>query len=119
MADLVELTEHRTLEVEPLGDRLDDKLGLTEVGERRRRGDPAEQRRALLLGELAARHGPRGRVLEVLPGAGDRVVVDLHPGDVETGTGEHLRDARAHGAETDDADLAELASHARSTCTDR
>src|ERR1044072_3616082 len=48
-SDLVVRGEPRRLEAEPLGDRLDDELGLAEVGEGRRRRDASEHGGALVL----------------------------------------------------------------------
>ena len=71
--------------------------------------DPAEQLGLLRLGQLAALHGPAGRVLEVLAAALEGLVVDLHAGHGEAVAGEHLGDAGAHRAEPDHADRGEVA----------
>ena len=77
-------------------------------------GDPAVQRGLVLGGELAARDGPVGGVLQVRPAPLDRGVVDLDGDDVDAVAGEHLHDAGTHGAESDHADSAEVTSHAAS-----
>ena len=51
----------RRLELEVLGNGLDDEIGVGEVGHRRGGGDPGEQRVGVLLGELAA---PTARAVE-------------------------------------------------------
>ena len=111
VADLVQLGEHRLLEVQSFRDRLDDELDVGEVGQRRRGRDPAEQLVPLGLGQLAARDRTCRGVLEVGAAPRDRRLVNLDAHDVEPGSREHLGDARAHRAEADHADLAELARH--------
>ena len=72
---------------------------------------PVEQLLLLVLGELAALHGAGGGVLEVLAAAGDRLVVDLDADHGVPVAGEHLRDARTHGALSDHADRLEVPCH--------
>ena len=114
--DVVELAEHRLLDLDRLDDRLDHEVGVGEVLHARGEGDPAQQLGLGLLGELAARDGAVGGVLEVLAAAGQRLLGDLDTGDLEAVAGEHLGDAGAHRAEADDADLLELAPSALPGC---
>ena len=110
--DAVELLEDLLLDLQRLHHRLDDEVGVLELLERGGEGDPAEQRLLLLLGQLAPRDGARGGVLEVLAPALDALLVDLDAHDVVAVAGEHLRDAGAHGAQSDDADRLEVTCHA-------
>ena len=111
--DRLELAEDRLLDLDRLDDRLDHEVGVGEVLHARGEGDPAEQRRLVLLAQLAARDGASGGVLEVLATALDGLVVDLDADHREAVAGEHLRDAGAHGAETDHADRGEVAGRLR------
>ena len=94
-----------------LGHRLDDELALREVRHVAREPDPLDQRRLLLLAQLAACDGATGGVLEHPAPLLDRLVGDLERDDVDAVAREDLDDAGTHGAESDDADLAELTSH--------
>ena len=104
-----ELAEDGLLDLDRLDDRLDHEVGVGEVLHAGGEGDPADQLGLLGLGQLAARDGPAGRVLEVLTTALERLVGDLDPGDVEAVAGEDLGDPGAHRAEPDHADPGELA----------
>ena len=105
--DRVELAEDRLLGLQRLDDGLDHEVGGGEVLERGRERDPAEQLGLLGLGHLLPLHRAAGRVLEVLPAAGQRVLVLLDPDDRVTVAGEHLGDAGTHGAQADHADRGE------------
>ena len=103
--------ENARLELEVLGNGFDDEIGVGEIGHRRGGGDPREQGVGVLLGELAPADGPRRGGVEVGEAAGDGVVVDLGGDDVQAVAGEHLDDARAHRAQTDDTDRSEFPRH--------
>ena len=78
--------------------------GRGDVLEGRREGDPADERRLVLGGELAAGHraGRRGGDEVASPGQGRRVHLD---GDDRVPVArEHLGDTGPHGAEADDGD---------------
>ena len=62
--------------------------------------------------ELAAADRPVGGLLDVAAAAGHRLVVDLHGGDRQARSREHLGDAGTHGAQPHDADLVQFSGHA-------
>ena len=99
------------LELEVLRNGLDDEVGVGEVGQRVVVMIRASSASASSCGELAAADGPRRGHLEVLAAALDGVVVDLGGDHAQAVAREHLDDARAHRAQTDDADRPELPCH--------
>ena len=103
----VQLGEDRALQVEPLGHCLDDEVAVAQVGEFGGQRDPAEDLALRVLGEPAAFHRPPGGGLQVPAAALQRVLVHLDADDAEAAAREHLGDARAHGAQSDDPDSAE------------
>ena len=91
-----------------LGDGLHYEVN---VGQRRQVGpavDPLQDGPLLRGGELSAGHRARGRVLDMTEAVDDRGLVALDSDDGQAVAGKHLGDARAHGAESDNADLGEL-----------
>ena len=89
---------------ELLDDRLDDEVAVLDVGQLGGEGDPVDQLRRLLLGELAPLDGPGGGVLDVLATALEGLLVQLDADHLVAVAGEDLGDAGAHRAEADDAD---------------
>jgi RecB family endonuclease NucS len=112
--DLVQPAQHRDLGLEVLRQRLDHQLAAGETRQVGAHGDARQQRGTLVGGHLlAVDRALRGRLDGREPARGGRVLdVDAH--HLDAVPGEHLGDARAHGAETDDADAGELPGHARS-----
>jgi hypothetical protein len=107
----VEAGEQVLLELHPLRDGLDHQAAVlhrVEVGADR---DAAEQRRLLVLGELAAADRPPGRGGQVRLRALRARVVLLHADDLDARAGEDLCDTGTHGAQPDDTDLAEGHDH--------
>ena len=111
-AHLGQRREHARLELQVLRHRLDDEVGVGQIGERRRGADPRQQRVGVLLGSLAARDRPAGRGVQVGEAAGDGVVVDLRRDHVQAVAGEDLDEVRTHRAQADDTDRSELPCHA-------
>ena len=115
LADPVEVREELRLDVEVLGDGLDDDV---DVGERLAlggAGEPAEHRRP-----WRPRRACRFSMSLVQPlvdagdDAGDLVLATADEDDVVPGLGEDLGDAGGHGAGADHADLADLVLELRS-----
>jgi hypothetical protein len=106
------VTHDVPLEFEAFWHGLDDKFAICEVVQRCRVRDAGEHRGPFVLGQLPTADGPGGGTLDVLATAldGDVARVDSH--DVVAGSGEHLGNTGSHGAEPDDAHLADLAVHA-------
>ena len=100
-ADALELREQLLLRREFLDDRLDDEVAVGEVGELRRRREQREvERLQLPLLDLARQEVPDAlaRLLAEVGG-------HLAPDRVDACLDAELRDARAHGSQSDDADL--------------
>ena len=91
-----------------LGHGLDDEQAVGEVAHVGREGDPRVEGVVLLLGQLAAGEGPARRAAEHLLAVLDPGLVDLDGDDVDPVAGEHLHDARTHGAESDHTDAGEV-----------
>src|SRR5664280_1425092 len=102
------------LGAQPLRDGFNDHLYVGQLVPGRGDGDPPQHGGALLLGELAPRHRPAGRVLEALARPRDAGLVDLHAHDIDAEPGQNLCNAGTHRAEPDHSDLGELPRHDRS-----
>ena len=109
--DGVELAEDLALEVQVLGHGLDHQVTVGQVLQCRREVDVRVQGGLVLRGELAPADRAVGRVLQHAAAVLERPFAGLDRGDVEPVAREHLDDARAHRAEPDHADLAELTPH--------
>ena len=75
------------------------------------KADPAQQLGLLGLGQLAAGHRPAGGVLDVAPAAGHGRLVAVDRHHAQAVAGEHLGDARAHGAQAHHAHPGECPRH--------
>ena len=95
-----------------LGHRLDHEVALGEVGEVGGEANPVMQLASALPGQLAAVRAPVGRVLQAPAALLDSLGGHLDRDDVKAVAGEHLHDARTHGAESDHANCCEITSHA-------
>ncbi len=94
-----------------LGYGLDHEIHAVQRRQTDRELDPADQRVAILLAELAPGHGPVGGADQVLATAFERGLGDLDRHDGDAIASEDFDDARAHRAESYDADAGELTRH--------
>jgi hypothetical protein len=111
--DRLEIAEDRLLGLHRLDHGLDHEVGVGQVLQRGREGDPSEQLGLVGLGHLLALDRPVGGVLEVLAATLQPLVVDLDADDGIAVAGEDLGDAGTHGAESYDADRGEGAGRCR------
>ena len=98
----IEPREDVLLEVHPLEDRLDDHIGVGEIGVIER---PADQRQAPALffrRDATAPHHRVERALDDLKTAVERLAVHVEDRDRQAGVGEADRDTPAHRARSDD-----------------
>ena len=92
--------------------RLDDQVGVAQLGQPDGEPDPAEQLVPPGFGQLAPGHRPVGGAGERGPAALQGGLGDLDGHHIEAGAGEYLNDPGTHGAHADHADAAELPGHA-------
>ena len=109
--DQVELGEDVALEIEVLGHCLDHEVALGEVREVGGEAHSVMQLGLLLLGQLAAGERTVGRVPQDPLAPLESLHRGLDRDDVKAVTGEHLHDARTHGAESDHANCCEVTRH--------
>ena len=107
-ADALELGEELLLRREILDDRLDHEVAVGEVGEVGRQREPADGGVARALLELPLLHLAREEVRDPVARALAELERDLAADRLDAGLDAELRDARAHRAEPDDADLLDL-----------
>jgi hypothetical protein len=117
--DVVEGLEDLPLELDVLGDGLDDDVGPRDVLQVQGERDPPEDRLAFVLGHLLVRHGLRRGVLDEPARLIHRLFVDLDADRLDARSREHLDHPAAHGAEADDPDLLDLSSHGRHSAKER
>ena len=104
-ADALELGEELLLRRELLDDRLDHEVAVGEVGEVGRQREPADRGVARGLLELSLLHLAREEVRDPVARALAELERDLAADRLDARLDAELRDAGAHRAEPDDADL--------------
>ncbi len=104
LGDAVELAENLLLDVHVLEHRFDDQIGILQIFQRQRRGQPAHAGFDFLHAEPAL----LGAVFVIAADDGDaaieRFLLGFDDGDRNADRQEVHRDAAAHGAGADDAD---------------
>ncbi len=103
--DLVELAEHVLLHVHVLEHGFDDQVAVGELLQLERAGQQAHALLDVFRLELAALRGGLVVLADHAQAALQRFLFGLHDGDGDADVREVHRDAAAHGAGADDADL--------------
>jgi hypothetical protein len=111
LQDRVQLLERRLLEVEVLGDGLEDDVAIAQIRKVRGRRDAFEDLGGLGRLHAATLDGAIEAAADAIAPGRDGFLGDLVEDDVEAGAGRDLADAGAHGSAPDDPDLGDLKTH--------